>query len=420
MTASVRLGGLPGWVLAAVLVALWAALTYAAHRGTWGADVAGLYFAAQAFGAGIADQVYAAGPDFVGYTPPPAWAEAAAALGHADAAIPPYLYPPLWVALAAPLTSLPPQGFFDAMLAANVAALAFAILLALRLAPAIAPPLHAAVLAVLLTTSLAAALALELNQPQMIVAALVTASIERYRARAAIASGVLLALAAAIKLSPALLALGFLATGDRRALLAFALTAAALAAASLGLAGIDLHRQWLARIAEIDAAILISSVNHSTEAMLWLLAEAVSGGAPDIPLSHRVVAQPGWIATAVPGLLAAMVLAALAGTRRLPRADRFLALALLLSIAGQLTAPLGWAHYALLPILLLPTIAARLPPRGAIRTVAVFGLLFSRALFDLAFEAVPDPARLTTALGTLTLFALFVFVLATGRYAAPP
>ncbi len=365
--------------LAALILGLWAWVAFAVWRGAWAPDLSALWFAGRAVFEGHPELVYAR-PEIPFVTAPPTgWREMIAAVNPPNRHIYAYVYPPLWAWLLAPVAgALDPQRFFDLARALEVIALAAAALAATEwLRPAGMPrALMAALVAVLLGSSTVTVLALYHAQPQILVSALVVASLLAWCRGRSAAAGALLAVAAAIKVGPALLALAFVARRDWQALGAFALVGAALAAASLALAGWPAHATFLERLREISDLVVLSRVNLALEAAL---AEAAHlAGLIDLPWTGparpAIMAEPLAITLAVRGLmLAGLVLA----WRRLAAArdtGELVAAWLLLFLTVKLTGPLAWHHHFLPLLLLLPALRGTLAPRAYAAALALLAL----------------------------------------------
>ncbi len=89
---------------ALVMLALWVAYAIWQQWGHWAEDLSALYIAGHLWQTGQIDLIYAAPPGFFGGAAPNgyrSWTE----LGITDKISFPYVYPPIWVVLIAPLTS---------------------------------------------------------------------------------------------------------------------------------------------------------------------------------------------------------------------------------------------------------------------------------------------------------------------------
>jgi len=92
--------------------------------------------------------------------------------------------------------------------------------------------------------------------------------VERHRAGAPLTAGAVIALAASIKLYPALLALPFLASGNRRAFGSFVVIGASLGGLSIALAGWPLHSLFLAEVGRISGTVMSTIHTYSFDAII--------------------------------------------------------------------------------------------------------------------------------------------------------
>lgn len=217
--------------------------------------------------------------------------------------------------------------------------------------------------------SMAGSMALYQKQPQVVVAFLSVLAIfcgARGRPRMA---GAALALAAAIKLFPAFLAIFWLASGQRRAVVAFALAGALLAALSVAVAGWPLHETFLHQVGLISSTSLLTRLNYSVEAVLTaaMFPDAVEFVAA-VRTGMLEGAQPGWFVVPEPFLSNLAFTAALAGAIAwLARAFRrtggqVVMLWPLALMILTLLSPIAWAYYFLAPLAFLPAIFDRFSP----------------------------------------------------------
>lgn len=397
-----------GWaLLAAAAIIAWLLL-----RHQWALDLTALYFAAQFWHSGQPDLIYLPGASvFIG-TPPPEYLAlftAQTGLPASEARLTPYLYPPLWAAALAPLAArVSAITFFDIFQIANLAALAGTIWLAFRFArpPGIGFLPWAALSLGLFGFTGAGAVGLWFGQPQIIASFLVMLSAWALAARHDIGAGAALALAAAIKLSPALLVVWFIMERRWRALAAFALVGAALGGLSIAVAGWPLHAEMLAKIRAIDSHILVSRIVVSLE--LWLAQLGGAGLAGWAFPAPVMVPEPGWVTWVVRAALLLGLGAVWATSRALPERPRLWARFLGVLLVTLVTSPLGWVHYLALPLLLLPGFAHLIGLRALLRLLVVTAALLSLPLLKLlaqydSLAFVQAAINLAVALGLLAL-----------------
>ncbi|HEX6103757.1 MAG TPA: glycosyltransferase family 87 protein [Alphaproteobacteria bacterium] len=301
-----------------------------------------------------------------------AWTVEADELGYAGR-IYPYLYPPLIAWLAAPLDMLGLMQAKLVLLGLTCASLAFALLIAVR---SWAPDLLRSggtlglAVAVLLSWPLATHV-MSINLQPVVILAIVIAVAAAQGGRSALA-GVALAVAAAIKLTPAILILYWIATRRFACVAWFLGASAALLALGVAVAGVDLHLEWLQRMQELAGAIIPTKQNRSLAGLFYGIAYGLEGTEAGLPL-HPL---PGWIKAASAVLAvagAAWCLLDSSKARRRPAADAAGQIALIL--VAMMAAPLAWDHYFLIlavaGVIWFRLSGANLPPRALMILMAV-------------------------------------------------
>ncbi|MEL6235151.1 MAG: glycosyltransferase family 87 protein, partial [Pseudomonadota bacterium] len=237
-------------------------------------DLMSTYIAGQLFRAGEIDALYLGeGASFVTEHPP--WQAVLEAQGLAGQVTYPYVYPPLWAVLASAIpASVPAETVFRLSYALGALCIGLSALAAIRLS---APPGPRALwLAGMLAATLVVIegkLTLYHCQPQIVVGLMILLAM-RYAGPVPIMGGAALALAAAIKLYPALLALWWLAERRWRTLGGFALIGGALGGLSLGLAGWPLHETFLERLEILRSDLNGTGLNVNLENLLFQLAHS--------------------------------------------------------------------------------------------------------------------------------------------------
>jgi len=369
-----------------VLLASWAAIAISSNWGHWPPDLSALFLAGHFWAAGQYDLVYAAPEGFFG-PGVQSWADEIARLGHEGETFFPFVYPPLWAALAAPLAErLGPSGFFNSFFVAHILMIAVSIMLTYRLIrPPVPMVLWCVISCALLFTSLIASSALFHNQLQITVTFLIILALERYKSGASITAGIALGLAAAIKITPVALGLIFLLDRDHRAVAATALTGLTLLALSLAIAGPDLHAQFLTSVRDISGQIALMHVNWNIEAYLFQIKTLITGpplhSLPLIP--NMALAEPLWTRIATIAICIAGLAFVLTRTQHLSPEDRLRLRPFGLLLVLTLCAPLGWSHHYLPILLLLPSILTIRPPIRAIALIMIFACLTSLPVFSL-------------------------------------
>lgn len=392
------------------------------------ADLSALWLAGEFLREGRPDLVYP--PDTTLFTmlPPPEWFARQAARG-VDGDVFPYLYPPLWAALAARLGAyvdlssvLRIAGYLNPVL------LAGCVILAHRIARTRMPQeLWLAIGLVALMATLIGYVAVLQDQPQILVAFLTLLAIERSEARAPAAAGAILALAAALKVFPALIAVIWLFGRNRRAAVWFALFGSALGLFSVLLAGWPLHADFLRMMRVLSGTAITTGVSYSIDSVLLQLftpeamtfiANPARAPVPEGIIGWHVLPKPilvtatGLILQTVAILIAARALSSSRDTFR--RAAIWAAALTCLALAG----PVGWSYYYIAPAVFLPLLIVwHGPLRGSvILTVLLGAISYPTLAIDLPGLGSVPGSQLT---GVLTMIAMaFLFIRA--GYAAKP
>lgn len=262
----------------------------------------------------------------------------------------PFTYPPVAAAAMWPLTLLPPDVVSTAWLGASVLALAVLLWMA---SPRLALPWRVALVAAVM----AAAAWLEpvqstwfYGQVNLVLAVLVLADVVRPTALRRLPGGVLVGVAAAIKLTPLVFVAYLLVVGRRR-------DAARAAVTFVVLAGVGLlvnpGASWTFWTSTVVDGQRVGNVEFiANRSILGVWARRAEGQAPS---------TIAWLAVAatmlVVGLLAARFV-----DRRLGRVESVLVVAL----SGLLVAPIAWVHHFVWIAPLLMVVVSR-PMNGWMR-----------------------------------------------------
>ena len=384
-------------------------LIWAGFGNSWHQDLSALYFAARSYGLGQTELIYLAPDRFFGAVASPEWQDMALQLGHGDELVLPYVYAPLWAAVLAPLAvRLDPIAFYNLVLVVHIGFFLWSILLARRIAAQGSAPLWAwfGIAALIALVSTPFLNAFWHNQPQITVTFLVLLAFERYRAGAWRTAGIALGLAAAIKITPAILAVIFLMDRHWRAAGVAAATGLGLLVLSLAVAGLPLHIAFWEQLQRASAYMVLTPLNLGLEAVIARWGEVISGGLgygmEDKALT--VVESGGWgglLSMAVLILGLALIWRVTRGAGQ-PVYPRLLALWALVILCG----PLAWNHYLIGPLFLLPGVLWHLPRRLAAPALVMTVLAVSLPLQSLLLAGQIDPVWLMT-LGAASLCAMF-------------
>ncbi len=381
------------------------------------ADLSALWLAGEFFRDGRPDLVYPHDTTLFTMLPPPEWFARQTAHG-AKGDVFPYLYPPLWAALAARLGAyvdlssvLRVAGYLNPVL------LAGCVVLAHRIARTLIPQeLWLIVGLIGLIGTLIGYVAVLQDQPQILVAFLTLLAVERSEARAPRTAGAVLALAAALKVFPALFALIWLFGRSRRAAVWFGVFGAALGALSILLAGWPLHADFLRMIQAVSRTAITTSVNYSIDSVLLQLAAPetmtmipnparapVEGGV----LGWNVIPKP--VAMSVYGILLQVLTIGLAARALRSARDTFRRAAIwgAAMTALALTGPVGWSYYYIAPAAFLPLMIVWFGPlRGAVVLTVLLGAISVPSLaLDLPGIGTVAPQQLAGVV-VMTVFGI--------------
>lgn len=368
--------------LAFMTILAFAILAWFVARDGNPADLRASWLAADFFAQGRSDLIYPGSSGSFLMQPPAEWADAALRHGYSGELYP-YIYPPLWAAL---LALLVPHAGFDSF--AGIASLLNPLLLALTpwlawraTASTLTLSRWMAIAAVALFPTTYGAHALLQQQPQIFAAFLIVLAIERDRAGAPVTAGLSLALAAALKVYPALFVLFWLVQGRHRAVLSFACAGAGLGLLSVTLAGWPLHVAFLSELSRISATVLVNGLAYNLDATLaHLLHRDIlqpivalhAGPAPEGAGGVFILAK-GTLWQNADRMVLVLVLAVMAIAFRRLRGDvaataRLWPLALMVV---ALVSPMAFAYHYLPAVVFVPLIVDRRGPRIGILLVTV-------------------------------------------------
>ncbi len=390
------------------------------------ADLQAAWEAGVAMISGRPDEVYPPATLPFAMLPPEAWLERLRAAGQQGDVFP-FLYPPLWAWAMGQLSLLTGfQTVAQVASALNALFLPATVLLAHRVAAPAMPRstfLLSGMLVLFLPT--VGLTALMQNQPQIIVAFLTVLAIERALSGRERSAGAVLAVAAAIKVYPVLLAVLFLASRRYRAAGSFCVVGGALGAFSVAVAGWPLHVAFLDLLATISRSILVTPLTYTVDAAMAQMFMPQKLTLVLAPLNPGVSGKPiGWYAMTKPPALAllgqAIQLAALAGFAWLlwrrpgPRAEA--AIWPLAMMVLSLLGPMSWGYHYIAPLAFTPMVLERLRP-GASSLLALLGmLLLSVGLVQGGLLPWPLlPRQIVGLLGILCFAAAFALSRPIGR-----
>ena len=373
--------------------------------------------------------------DFSEVGPDDEW-QAAADDGHYESWLHPYVQTPLWAWSLQPLCTHLRFSTFDRLFAA-LTLLSFAGLIALVAAcwaPHLRSPYALAIVLVALWVSIPFQYAMTLMQTHILYVLLTVSALILAERSRSIPAGLLLALAAAVKLTPAIFLVYWLLTRRYRAALTFVLASAALLVVARFTSGPLLFASYLATIHRVSGTLLLSLNNQS------LAAAIMTHLYPSTEVAHLFVRPlPRLLQLSSSALcLVSVVLGGLYDrlqTRRNPLRSPPAPLgALFTLVAVTVFTPLAWTHYFIVLLPPLTVLADRaLDPASSPRIRRVLALalaiIFALNSRPLATD-LPDLLRLQTSpfsllhahfvSGFLCLLTLAVTALAHLRSPAEP
>ena len=409
-----------------LFLSLFFALVLFAYRETWPLDLSALYFAARFYHDGQFDQIFPIGTAFL-WDPdayPRAWRLLAAGeISRFDSPtlyLTPFVYPPIWAAVLAPMAGvLSFKLFWLAWLSIYAGCIVWMFFLSYRLVrpTRLSMPTWILILLPFVVFGAAPQLALNLGQPQILVAMLTLQSFVWLSEGKPRRAGAILALAAAIKLTPALFALIFLMERDWKALGWFAAVGAALAGASVAVTGWPLHDQFLRQLALLDGQVLISRINLSLNAVLTGVGSLFNGASSQLQPDPGFIAEPAWVSWVMRLALILSPIAIFVTTRDHGRRKRTWLRIMMVAMMTLFLSPLGWLHYLVLPIFLLPGLLEFSGRRWVVPLLGLVGVGLSLPVYFL-LALYPSTFLLQVAMNVGICGAIVAALVATSRGAA--
>jgi len=327
-------------------------------------DLHAIHWAGRFFELGAAG-IYAGSEGTFFMKPPDLWVETALS-EDANRAIYPFIYPPIWAWISAQAGQfISFEQMSGAFAWINPVLVCASWFLAIRIAGGNGSVGFYLVIAFVASlASLVISLPLEEGQPQIIVSFLILAAIERDRAGRGTSAGLLLALAASIKLYPAIFAIFWLAAGRKQSVTAFLIFGAAFGLLSIAVAGWPLHQDFLAEVSAISKTALLSFANFSLdplviylttpESELILVSTDITGG----KANWRIVEKPAELRL-FSGVVQAIALAALVAVAFKSKITDPMFWPLAFVVVAWLS-PLSWVYHYMTAFVFLPALIPRL------------------------------------------------------------
>ena len=385
-----------------------------------GSDLSSYYTAGHLVRTGQAGELYAtgSGDTILGDATSGPWRVAGDHLGIKRQHY--YIYPPFFAVLAVPMSLMTfPQARL-VWLAMDLILLGLFVRLYLNWRRADGIPMSSLELALVAVTLglefLPLIWALAIGQTSLIILALIVAAILCAKTEREPAAGVLLGLATAIKLTPALLLLYFLLRGRRRLALWGGAVAAACTAIGAIVAGTSTTIRFFTEVASGLSGGTAYFLNQSLAGFFERLIG--SGDVRQVVVATGSAA--GTLATVVSICLIAFTYHCL---RRRPGRPEGLALDLEVSAVMLLTlivSPISWTHHYLIITIPLYTIVAaairqpRSSPILAVLTGIAFLLIARKPHHELFAEGLSRPALSAALYGALILWGICLTLHARG------
>ena len=335
-----------------------------------GEDLSSAYFACRLMATGNQEVIYSHDPEFFQVLGNPVWQAAVDDVGFREF-LHPYVQIPLFAASLKPLCmSMTFNTFNSLFVLLNAISIAGMVWLSTRwLAPSASAPLPILGILIWLWFSHPFQYTMFLTQTHpLILLATLGALIGAERQKEPF-SGVLLACAAIIKITPALLLIYWAINGKWKAVAWFLIGVIGLILTSLALAGRDLNFAYFSELKRISDVLLVSWNNES-------LASLVMGYYfPPEVIGFRILSLPAWLK--LTGACFALCMISVAGWLRRLGMEEGAAVSIAL-VTMTAFAPIAWSHYyivLLVPIAYLMGRALTIPSIWSIIIVLVLVLM---------------------------------------------
>lgn len=382
-------------------------------------DLLATWMAGKYYGEGIFDQIYPKDTDVFEMLPPSDWLPYLRSTGYEDSIFP-FIYPPIWAYFASILGKVTSFDTFSSIASfINPLLLATTIWLAIKMVAEKSLVLPIMALTVLIFMfSIPALVAIEQNQPQILVSFLLVFAVERTRNNSPVLGGALMAVAAAIKLYPAIFALLWLAQGEKRAAAAFTIFGAAIGLSSIAIAGWPLHAEFLSEMRVISSSVVVTYLNYSIDPTIagFFFADQFRYvddlrvvGADEIASGWNVLAKPTlWRVADLILMIATIATLFLIARSRVGQDVLFWPLAFTLI---ALVSPLTWGYHYLPALAFAGAFLFRFSSRTATLMLAAVFLPTSVIILmiQLPFVSWSDFIQ-PTATFAMALYAVFLWI----------
>lgn len=417
LTPSFRLPAASDPLIVSAIIVGYALACFLTFSGFLSQDLSAVYMAAHNFAIGNLDGIYASRTPLFDFSVPPEWKDQASLVGLSGGQQFPFVYPPLWAAVLAPLTTIcGGESFLLFASFLNPVLLGLSAVLSHRiLRPKMRLAYWVAIALLLVTVTSIGHIALVQSQPQILVSFLILLAFERDRSGHMRSAGVALALAASIKLYPALFAFFWLARGNWRAFLTFLLAGAGLASSSVLLAGWSLHQEYLDRVFQIADTIISAPFIYNLDALIgqWQEREMLRnlGNPTEFErVTNLIVGQKLNFVRLLDRLLlvAGMTALVIAFIRSRTDEERFGRLLPAGLLFVSLVSPLSWAYHFLSVAFFFPIFIERYT-HGRVFIFAI--VLVFNFVPNWPYDYIPSPFFLGQPVGLAAMIAILILFL---------
>ncbi|MGI4830616.1 MAG: glycosyltransferase family 87 protein [Janthinobacterium lividum] len=323
-------------------------------------DLSASFIGCRLVATGQTAHLYAHDPDSFAEIGPDAPWQQAADEGHYAAFLHPYVQTPLWAWSLQPLCAglsnnfLPFQRVFIVITLLSFAACIW--LVAFFWAPSLYTPPAIALICLSLWFAEPFQYALALMQTHVIFFLLTLLALILAERKRAVSAGILLALAAAVKITPAALLIYWLLTRRWKAAASMTATSALLWGAAYLAVGSHVMRDYLATLDRVSHILLLSQNNQSFAA--WIMAHAHP---TKEDLAFHTFLLPTWVRLTSTGLFVLCTLLGGLIDRKMARRQtgsgagqqvtyRAPMGAMIALVAATIFAPISWSHYSIILI----------------------------------------------------------------------
>lgn len=288
---------------------------------------------------------------------PPDWTRSSQIEGYHGKHLFPYMYPPIWAALIAPVTkTVTIPEFTRIAYYVNFVLICLSAILSWKIANRPMPlTVWLFVVYIYIIADMPGLAAIAQDQPHILVVFLMLLGLERLHAGFSLIAGGILAVAAAVKITPVLLILVFVMRKDWRGFWAMTVAGLCMLALSFAIAGPALHIAYLEQLNNTRKLVFVSVQNWSFSGSVYQLTAGVFGYPKGSVLQGYSVYIPRWISVCSSTLLGFGLVywvGKLPGTKRLNSSILYTIIFAWIGFFG----PMGWSYYYLPVLFLWPAV----------------------------------------------------------------